>query len=273
MTPTEQTLARLLFASARRLYRTTLLGVPCKAFDDTKAEVLYPRPGDWVLDVSSLPGAGPSSIRNAAPPSFRGAGPASARGTGPLSSIPLSSVPLSTGPFSAAPFSSGPLSSRGSGPSSARSAEPAGESAGSAPSSSSSGPPAPSSVAGAAPVSTAAVGPSSVAGAEPASAAATAPSSVTSATSTPLPGAASQRPTDVDLNQLGRLVQIANEDGERVWYVEGLDGALYRRPGAEFIRVFEHPLAATTDEERLAWVVQALKRHGLTKQDSVRPTW
>lgn len=271
MTPTEQILARLLFASARRLYRTTLLGVPCKAFDDTKAEVLYPRPGDWVLDVSSIPGAAPSSIRNAAPPSFRGAGPASARGTGPLSSVPLSAVPLSSGPFSAAPFSSGPLSSRGSVPLSARSTEPAKGSAGSAPNSS--GTPAPSSVAGAAPVSAAAVGPSSVAGAEPASAAATAPGSVTSATSTPIPGAVSQRPTDVDLSQLGRLLQIASEDGERVWYVEGLDGALYRRPGAEFIRVFEHPLAATTDEERLAWVVQALKRHGFTKQDSIRPTW
>lgn len=47
-----QKLARLLFATARTLYRVSLMGVPCKAFDDLKIQVNLPRPGDWALEVS-----------------------------------------------------------------------------------------------------------------------------------------------------------------------------------------------------------------------------
>jgi hypothetical protein len=47
-----QMLARLLFATARALYRASLMGVPCKAFEDLKLQVNLPRPGDWALEVS-----------------------------------------------------------------------------------------------------------------------------------------------------------------------------------------------------------------------------
>ena len=45
-------LARLLFATTRTLYRASMMGVPCKAFDDLKVQVNMPRPGDWALEVS-----------------------------------------------------------------------------------------------------------------------------------------------------------------------------------------------------------------------------
>src|SRR5688500_7716448 len=51
-TEREQLLAKLLFATARTLYRASLMGVPCQAFDDLKYKVNLPRPGDWALEVS-----------------------------------------------------------------------------------------------------------------------------------------------------------------------------------------------------------------------------
>ncbi|MCK6587345.1 MAG: hypothetical protein HUU21_03645 [Polyangiaceae bacterium] len=61
-TPTEreQLLAKLLFATARTLYRASLMGVPCQAFDDLKYKVNLPRTGDWALEVSHF------SVRGAA---------------------------------------------------------------------------------------------------------------------------------------------------------------------------------------------------------------
>lgn len=51
-TEREKLLARLLFATARTLYRASLMGVPCQAFDDLKYKVNLPRAGDWALEVS-----------------------------------------------------------------------------------------------------------------------------------------------------------------------------------------------------------------------------
>jgi hypothetical protein len=51
-TDREKLLAKLLFATARTLYRASLMGVPCQAFDDLKYKVNLPRAGDWALEVS-----------------------------------------------------------------------------------------------------------------------------------------------------------------------------------------------------------------------------
>jgi hypothetical protein len=48
----EKLLAKLLFATARTLYRASLMGVPCQAFDDLKYKVNLPRAGDWALEVT-----------------------------------------------------------------------------------------------------------------------------------------------------------------------------------------------------------------------------
>jgi hypothetical protein len=51
-TEREKLLAKLLFATARTLYRASLMGVPCQAFDDLKYKVNLPRAGDWALEVT-----------------------------------------------------------------------------------------------------------------------------------------------------------------------------------------------------------------------------
>jgi hypothetical protein len=134
-----QTLARLLFATARALYRVSLMGVPCKAFDDLKLQVNLPRPGDWALEVSRF------ATRDVSP----------------------------------------------------------GE--------------------------------------------------------------------DVDLSLLGRLIRISDEEGERIFHTESIDGRLRRWVNPDLIRVFEHPFLDTSDEERLAWVAEAEGRHGLPRRSILPP--
>lgn len=51
-TEREKLLAKLLFSTARTLYRASLMGVPCQAFDDLKYKVNLPRAGDWALEVT-----------------------------------------------------------------------------------------------------------------------------------------------------------------------------------------------------------------------------
>ena len=58
----EQLLAKLLFATARTLYRASMMGVPCQAFDDLKYKVNLPRVGDWALEVTHF------SVRGGAEP-------------------------------------------------------------------------------------------------------------------------------------------------------------------------------------------------------------
>lgn len=127
----EHLLAKLLFATARTLYRASLMGVPCQAFDDLKYKVNLPRAGDWALEVTHF------SVRGAT-------------GEPPL-----------------------------------------------------------------------------------------------------------------DMTRFGRIVRITDDRSGRAVFLEGLDGKLHRWPNADFIRVFEDPFNEPSDTERLAWVAEAEKRHGL----------
>lgn len=126
-------LARLLFATTRALYRATMMGVPCKAFDELKVQVNLPRPGDWALEVSRF------AARDVSP----------------------------------------------------------GE--------------------------------------------------------------------DVELEQLGRVIRVVDEDVGRVVFTESFDGTMHRWVNADLVRVFEHPFLEPDDAERLAWVADAEKRHGLPR--------
>jgi hypothetical protein len=128
---TTNQLARLLFATARTLYRVSLMGVPCQAFEEMKYKVNLPRAGDWALEVTH--------------------------------------------------FSTRDTAGRG----------------------------------------------------------------------------------DMDMTRLGRIVRMTDEKSGRVVFLEGIDGTLHRWPNADFIRIFDNPFAEIGDEERLAWVAAAEKRHGL----------